>query len=548
MYRECLQMSKLSNNISTPAATPSAYKWMVLGNVMIGTFMAVLDATVVNTGLPTIMGDLGASLNTSEWILTGYMLALAAMLPAAAWFAEKFGYKKVYFLALFLFTFSSFMCGNSRSIEELIFWRIIEGIGSGAIMPIGMAIVTKEFPPEERGVALGFWAVASAASVSFGPLIGGYLVDNFNWNYIFYINVPIGVIGILITLIIQKENKSATSMPFDIPGIITSSIFLPVFLYGLTEVNSSTNAQGWNSPIVMGCMFASGIFFILFIVVELSVSYPLIDLRLLKERNFAITNIVLFVFAIGMFGSTFLIPLYLQESLGYSAYQSGFFFLPVGFIQGVVSPIAGQLNQRINPKILIIAGLIIMAISFYMNYYLSYMTESGYIYLSLYFRGAGMGMVFSPLMAVSLNNIPVQKIAQASSISNIIRQVGGSFGVALFSYQLTQRTNYHTEIYNEQLNYTSQIYRDVVSNISQFLHTDASVTKHTASEISEQLIISHINSEAYIGGINDVFFIVLALTLISILPVFFLKIKKRTKSTKPDTVSTQIVQHNDVHS
>ena len=143
-------MSKSLNNISSSAPTPSAYKWMVLGNVMIGTFMAVLDATVVNTGLPTIMGDLGASLNTSEWILTGYMLALAAMLPAAAWFAEKFGYKKVYFLALFLFTFSSFMCGNSRSIEELIFWRIVEGIGSGAIMPIGMAIVNKEFPPEER--------------------------------------------------------------------------------------------------------------------------------------------------------------------------------------------------------------------------------------------------------------------------------------------------------------------------------------------------------------------------------------------------------------
>ncbi len=177
----------------------NAYKWLVLGNIMIGTFMAVLDSTVVNTGLPAIMGTLGASINTAEWVLTGYMLAIASILPAAAWLSDRFGYKRIYFLSLLVFTFGSFMCGNSTSIEELIFWRVIEGLGCGAIMPVGMAIVSNVFPPEQRGTALGFWAIASAASVSFGPSIGGYLVDNLNWNYIFYVNVPVGALALFVT-------------------------------------------------------------------------------------------------------------------------------------------------------------------------------------------------------------------------------------------------------------------------------------------------------------------------------------------------------------
>ncbi|WP_287331496.1 DHA2 family efflux MFS transporter permease subunit, partial [Parabacteroides sp.] len=331
----------------------NAYKWLVLGNIMIGTFMAVLDSTVVNTGLPAIMGTLGASINTAEWVLTGYMLAIASILPAAAWLSDRFGYKRIYFLSLLVFTFGSFMCGNSTSIEELIFWRVIEGLGCGAIMPVGMAIVSNVFPPEQRGTALGFWAIASAASVSFGPSIGGYLVDNLNWNYIFYVNVPVGALALFVTAILQKEYKAETVQPFDIPGFITSGIFLPLFMYGLSEVNSSTNTQGWNSPVVLGSMWISALMFILFIYIELTVKHPLINLRIFKDRNFTLANVMMFIFGVGMFGSTFLIPLYLQNNLGYSALQAGMFFIPVGIIQGFCSPTAGALGQKINPKILI---------------------------------------------------------------------------------------------------------------------------------------------------------------------------------------------------
>lgn len=505
------------------------YKWLILGNVMIGTFMAVLDSTIVNTGLPVIMGTLGASINTAEWVLTGYMLAIASVLPAAAWLADRVGYKRTYFLSLLVFTFGSFMCGNSSTIEELIFWRVIEGMGCGAIMPVGMAIVSNAFPPEQRGMALGFWAIASAASVSFGPSIGGYLVDNLNWNYIFYVNVPVGAMALFVTAILQKEYKAAVAQPFDIPGFITSGIFLPLFMYGLSEVNSATNTQGWNSPVVLGSMWISAVVFILFIFVELRVKHPLINLRIFKDRNFTLSNLMVFIFGIGMFGSTFLIPLFLQNNLGYTALEAGLFFIPVGIIQGICSPVAGALGQRINPKILIASGLILMAFSFYLNFFLSFLTESWYITLSLCLRGFGMGILFTPLLTLSLANISKEGMAQASSLTNIIRQMGGSFGVAIFSHMLTERTNYHMQRYSEALDYTGEVYRQTVDNLSDFARQTAGASGHTAQTLAEQMIIKRLELEAYIGGINDDFFIAFVVTLLCVLPIFWLKRVKKVK-------------------
>lgn len=514
---------------ASPHTDNGTYKWLILGNVMIGTFMAVLDTTIVNTGLPVIMGTLGASINTAEWVLTGYMLAIASVLPAAAWLADRFGYKRIYFLSVLLFTFGSFMCGNSTSIEELIFWRVIEGAGCGAIMPVGMAIVSNAFPPEQRGTALGFWAVASAASVSFGPSIGGYLVDNFNWNYIFYVNVPVGILAMFITAILQKEYKAQTPPPFDIPGFITSGIFLPSFMYGLSEVNSATNTQGWNSPVVLGFMWLAAVVFVLFIYFELTVKHPLIDLKVFKDRNFSLANLMIFIFGIGMFGSTFLIPLYLQNNLGYSALQAGMFFIPVGIIQGICSPLAGTIGQKINPKILIVSGLALMAFSFYLNFYLSFLTEKWYVMMSLYLRGVGMGILFTPLLTLSLANIGKDMMAQASSVTNIIRQMGGSFGVAIFSHMLAQRTNFHTQRYSEALDYTGEVYRRTIENLGEFARQTTGLAEQPAQSLAEQMIIKRLDLEAYIGGINDDFFIAFVVTLLSVLPIFWLYRTKKVK-------------------
>ena len=513
--------------LTVAPVTTSGYKWLTLINVMITTFMVVLDSTVVNTALPVIMGTLGASMNTAQWILSGYMLSMATILSTTGWLSNRFGYKNIYILSLIIFSFGSFMCGNSTSISELIFWRIIEGVGGGMLMPVGMSIVTTTFTLKERGMALGFWSIATAASVSFGPMIGGYLVDNFNWNYIFYINVPIGIFTIIFTVIMMHKYDVQKSLKFDWAGFITSAIFLPVFLYGLSEVNSSTNPEGWSSVTVMTCMWISAISFVLFLYFELTVSTPLIDLRIFKNRNFSFSNFVIFIFAVGMFGSTFLIPLYMQDTLGYSAFEAGLVFLPVGLIQAVASPTSTRIIKYVDARIVIILGLSMLAGSFFMNNNFTLQTDHSYILSSLILRGVGMGILFPPLLSVSLEQITPAQMAQASSISNITRQLGGSVGVCYFTYMLTIRRNFHTQIYSEEIDYTGATYQRITSRLADFFSAVGSDTATSSAEQAKNYLTQWLHTEAYINGINDNFLIGVIVTVLAIIPVFFIITKKK---------------------
>ena len=510
----------------------SSYKWYLLANIMVGTFMAVLDATIVNVGLPKIMASFGVGIDKIEWVLTAYMLALAVALPTSSWLADRFGYKRMYFLGLLLFTFGSFLCGISGNENMLIFSRIIQGLGAGSLMPLGMAIISREFPPEQRGVALGFWAIAAAASVSFGPLIGGYLVDNFTWQLIFDVNVPIGIVGMIATIVIQQEYRNPKIRSFDYIGFISVSIFLPLILFALTEGNAATNSGGWHAPYILACFAISAIALAVFLTAEFTVKEPLIDLRLLKNHNFAISNIIMFIFSLGMFGSTFLLPLYLQNSLGYTAIMAGAVFLPVGIIQGVMSPLAGFLGDKANPKIPIFIGIFLLAASFFLNSYLSYLTEHNFIMLALYMRGLGMGLIFTPLSALSLSEIPREKMAQASGILNVIRQLGGSFGVAILATLLTTRINYHTQMFGTFVNTNSQTFQSVSANIGYYVQHEAGSTAANALRQGQMLIQSHLNKEAFIQSVDDDFLVATLFTLIGAIPIFWLRIKKK-QADKP---------------
>ena len=511
------------------------YKWWVLANVMIGTFMAVLDATIVNVALPKIMASFGVSIDKIEWVLTAYMLAMAVMLPASAWLADRFGYKRVYFLGLLLFTFGSFLCGLAHDENMLIMSRILQGLGAGAVQPIGMAIVTREFPPKQRGIALGFWAVAAAASASFGPMIGGYLVDYFNWQLIFDLNVPIGIIGLAVTVIIQKEYINRDVKDFDMVGFISAVIFLPLVLYALAEGNAATNSAGWSAPYILFCFAIAAIGLAVFITAELTVKNPLIDLRLFRYHNFAISNIIMILFGMGMFGSIFLLPVYMQNGLGYTALQAGLVFLPIGVIQGIMSPIAGRVADKTNAKIPIVVGIILLAASFYMNYFLSFLTERHYIMVSLYLRGLGMGMMFAPLSAISLSEIPREKMAQASGLINVVRQLGGSFGVAMLTTILTVRIKYHAQLYGSSIDPNSQTFNNVSTHLASFARHTAGSPAGDAHTQGLALMMSNLNIQAFIQGVNDDFLIACIITLVGIIPVLWLReVKKHPFPTEKD--------------
>jgi DHA2 family multidrug resistance protein len=524
-YRHLRQFIRDQNATFDPNS-PS-YRWWLLANVMIGTFMAVLDATIVNVGLPKIMASFGVGIDKIEWVLTAYMLALAVMLPTAGWLADRFGFKKIYALGLVLFTFGSFLCGNSSTEDILIFSRVIQGLGAGVIMPVGMAIVYREFPPNQRTIALGFWSIAAAASVSFGPLIGGYLVDNFNWPLIFDVNVPIGIAGLLATAIIQKEYKSHRLPAFDTIGFISISVFLPVLIYALTEGNSTTNSEGWYSPVVLLCFGIAIISLAVFLVTELTIKEPLIDLRLFKDFNFAISSLVIFIFGIGMFGSTFLIPLYLHNALGYTAIQAGSVFFPLGIIQGCMAPVAGIFSNKYNAKIPIILGAILLTISFYMNSLLSFLSEHSFIMASLYFRGFAMGIMFSPLTATAVMDIPREKMAQASGLINVLRQVGGSFGVALLTTIFSSRVVYHAQRFGESIQANSPLLLSTMRNIGRYLTYNAGSVTSTVDAQSQYVMMSNLGKQAFVQAICDDFLLAALITLLSAVPVFFIRLKKK---------------------
>lgn len=510
-----------------------SYKWFLLANIMLGTFMAVLDATIVNVGLPKIMASFGVGLDKIEWVITAYMLAMAVMLPTSGWLADRYGFKRMYFLGLLLFTAGSMLCGMSSNEDMLIVSRVIQGLGAGTIQPLGMAIITREFPPHQRGIALGFWAIAAAASVSFGPLIGGFLIDSFSWQLIFDVNVPIGIIAMIFTIIIQSEYKSSRKRKFDITGFITVTIFLPLTLFALSEGNAATNSAGWHAPYILACAAIALIAFAIFITTELTVSEPLLDLRLLLNHNFGISNIILIIFSIGMFGSTFLMPVYLQNSLGYTALQAGSVFLPVGIVQGIIAPISGRISDKINPKLPIFAGVILLSLSFYLNSKLSFLTELHSIMISLYIRGVAMGLMFTALSTISLLEISREKMAQASAITNSIRQLGGSLGVALLATLLTTRASFHGQVFGGAIKPGSETYQTAMSSMKFHLQRESGSSPANAALQSQALMFSNVGRQAFIEGINDDFLLAGIITLIGGIPIIFLHTKRSKNQNLP---------------
>jgi DHA2 family multidrug resistance protein len=511
------------------------YRWLVLASTMVGTFMAVLDATVVNVALPKLMATFSVSVDTVEWILTAYLLVFAVMLPTSGWLADHLGYKRIFIVGLISFTSGSFLSSLSWSFNALIAFRVLQGSGAGLLMPVGMAIITREFPPEKRGLALGFWAISASASVSLGPTIGGYLIDNYSWHTIFDVNVPIGFMGILASSIILREYKASESRSFDVVGFLSLSTFLTALLLALANGNSAWNTGGWTSDFILSCFAAAIVGLVVFVMAEFTAKHPLIEIGLFKNFNFSVSNLILFIFGLGMFGSNFLLPIYLQNSLGYTPLQAGLVFLPVGILLGITSPIAGIITDRFSAKLPVIVGLSLLSFTLYKFSFLSFLSEKSQIMFPLYIRGVAMALIFSPLTTIAISEISNQKMAQASGLINVIRQVGGSFGVAIFGTILTQRTLLHARNYGEQINQYSETYQKTLIYLQHFAARAGGGTWGESMARAKGLIVAFVENQAFIQAVDDVFFIAAFVLIISVVPVFFLRshLKKGKKALTP---------------
>jgi DHA2 family multidrug resistance protein len=508
-----------------PALDPRspAYRWLVLGTVMIATFMAVLDATIVNVALAKLMATFGVSVDRVEWILTAYLLIFGVMLASSGWMADRWGYKRMFILGLFLFTLGSFLCSLAWSIGILITFRVVQGAGAGFLMPVGMAIITREFPPERRGIALGFWSVAASASVSLGPTLGGYLIDRFEWNTIFDVNVPVGIFGMVAATMVLRENRPAPKGSFDILGFLSLGIGLTSLLLALANGNSAWNTGGWTSDFILVCFGLSAVALLVFLATEFTIRHPLIQISLFRSFNFAVSNLVLFIFGVGMFGANFLVPIYLQNALGYTPLQAGLVFLPVGLLVGITAPFAGMFADRFDARIPVVVGLTLLALTFYQFSFLSLFSERPQILIPLYVRGVAMGLLMSPLTTIAISEIPNFRMAQASGLINVIRQIGGSFGVAVFGTVLTRRTIYHSALYGEQIDQYSEVFRRTVTGLRHFATDMTGQTLGNATLQARAMIVSFVQQQAFVEAMDDVFRIALFIIASALVPTLFLR-------------------------
>lgn len=421
----------------SPSATPvtatgdTANKWLVSLAVIFGVLMSAIDTSVVNVALPEIQGNVGATQQEITWISTGYLISVVILMPLTNWLSIRFGRKRVYLTSLVIFTASSLMCGLSHSLDQLIFWRVIQGLGAGTLQPLAQAIFREAFPPREQGLAMGLFGFVVLFGPAIGPTVGGYITDNFQWPWIFFINLPIGVIGFFVALrYLYDPPYMRANRGVKVDGI--GILLLAVSLATLQTLLEQGQEDDWfNSSFICWMTAISAITMLGFICWELTHDKPAVDLRILKNATFASATVIGGILGIGLFAGLFLLPQFMQTLLGYDATQSGLALMPRSLTMMVMMPICGLMYNRLGAKLMIGSGLVITAYTQWMCGQFTLDTSYMDIIVPQILQGVGFGLIFVALSTAALSNIPREQMTSASGLNNLIRQLGGSLGTAV---------------------------------------------------------------------------------------------------------------------
>jgi EmrB/QacA subfamily drug resistance transporter len=407
---------------------PENRKWLTLGCVSFALFMVMLDNTVVNVALPSIQRDLGIGLSELQWTVNAYALTFAVLMLTGGKLADFLGRRRVFIAGLAIFTASSLACGLATSGGMLIGARTVQGIGAALMMPATLSIISATFPVQERGMAIGIWAGVSAMALAIGPLVGGLLTEHIDWSWIFFINVPIGVLAIVAaSLLIRESRDPSTDQRLDIPGLLTSGIALFALTFALIEAND----YGWTSPTILSLFAVTGVSLVAFVLLELHQRAPMLDLSLFRNGTFAGANLVALLIFLAMFGVFFFVSLYVQGILGYSAVQAGAIFLPMTVLIMFVAPVAGKLSDRLGSRWLIVAGMLFLVTHLLLLSNLDVDSTFWNILPALILGGFGMGLTMTPATAAAIGSVPIAKAGIGSGVLNTFRQVGGALGIAV---------------------------------------------------------------------------------------------------------------------
>lgn len=477
------------------------HKWWVAGVVVMGSFMSILDSTVVNIALPKFISVFSADVHSVQWVLTGYLLALAVVIPLAGFVDETIGGKRVYIISIALFTTASALCGIAWSLNVLIFFRVLQGLGGGLIMPLGMSLVLHEFRPEERGTAMGFFGVPMMLAPALGPVLGGYLVEYVDWRFIFYLNVPIGIAAVIAASRILDESTLHPGKKLDVWGLALVAIGSATLLLGID--NGPTD--GWGSTTVVAEIVIGVICLISFVVVEWRSPDPLLELRLFKIMNFSTSVALTLIIQISLFGAMFLLPIFLENLQGLGAMQTGLLWIPQSLLVAMIMPISGKIFDRFGPTVVLVPGIAIVIYATYLFSHLSLQTSTFGVIGLLCLRGLGMGLAMMPATTCAMNATPLKLIPRATALTSALQRIAGSFGAAVMATVLTARQNFQFATLSQTVTPFDpgvQLAMAKVQAMAQLNHLGAATAQH----LGFLMIYQQVSMEASVRSFDDTFY------------------------------------------
>jgi MFS transporter, DHA2 family, multidrug resistance protein len=509
-----------------PLARPEINPWLIAIAVMSSTFMEVLDTTVVNVSLPHIAGSLSASTDEATWTLTSYLVANAIILPMTGWLAGRFGRKRLLLLAVTGFTAASFLCGLAPSLGSLIIFRIIQGACGGGLQPLSQAVLLESFPAEKRGQAMAFWALGIVVAPMLGPVIGGWLTDNYSWRWVFYINVPIGVLAILLT---QAFIFDPPYLRRERSGIDYWGIGLLVVGMGALQIMlDKGQEEDWFAShfiVVLGVLAIMGLAGL--VIRELKTEHPVIDLSVFRYRSYAVGTFLMTAVGFVLYGSTVLYPLMMQELLGYTATHAGVTNFPRGMASFIFMPFVGFLVGKVDPRKLLAGGLLLTAAAMFQVSFFNLNVGFWDFALPLVLQGVGLGLIFVPLTTVSNDAIPRERMGNATSIFNLMRNIGASVGISSVQTLQFRHMQVHINNLGEHVNSASLQTQQTLAGLQQvFVAKGADAV--TANHRAHAALWGMVQQQASMLSYNDVFRF-LGWMFLVMLPLLFLMEKPKGK-------------------
>lgn len=502
----------------------------ILAALLFGMFIAILNQTLLNVALPKINTEFNISASTGQWLMTGFMLVNGILIPITAYLFNKYSYRKLFLVALVLFTIGSLICAISMNFPIMMVGRVLQAIGAGVLMPLGSIVIITIYPPEKRGAAMGTMGIAMILAPAIGPTLSGYIVQNYHWNVMFYGMFIIGIIAILVGFVWFKLYQYTTNPKADIPGIIFSTIGFGALLYGFSEAGN----KGWGS-VEIETMFAIGIIFIiLFVIRELRMKAPMLNLEVLKFPTFTLTTIINMVVMLSLYGGMILLPIYLQNLRGFSALDSGLLLLPGSLIMGLLGPFAGKLLDTIGLKPLAIFGIAVMTYATWeltkLNMDTPYMTIMGIYVL----RSFGMAFIMMPMVTAAINALPGRLASHGNAFLNTMRQFAGSIGTAILVTVMTTQTTQHLSAFGEELDKTNPVVQD---------HMRELASQYGGQEGAMKVLLQFVNKLATVEGINDAFIVATIFSIIALILCLFLQSNKKAKATAQKLDADNSINH-----